>query len=81
LGGVERRSRRVVRAREVVDAILLQPGLFSLQTIEAESGASPMTVRKALKELIGTGAARRLGPDPAWAKAGRAPVLYDLVRE
>lgn len=70
-------QRRSVRADEVVDVIGGLTGPFTLQAIESASGASPMTVRKALTGLIDTGQVRRIGPDPTWSSAGRAPVLYE----
>jgi len=43
-----------------------------------EVGGSPMTIRKALNELIADGTIERLGPDPDHHELGRAPIVYEV---
>jgi hypothetical protein len=69
-----------VRISTVKDAILKQPGDFTLAQIAAASGGSPMTIRKAMDEMIATGDVERIGPTPNWSQPGRAPILFRSTR-
>lgn len=53
-----------------------QKGEFKLASIAAAVGGSPMTLRKAVNQLIAEGVVQRLGPDPQWRQPGRAPILF-----
>ncbi|MBX3284192.1 MAG: hypothetical protein KF703_02515 [Actinobacteria bacterium] len=55
------------------------PKQFTLaQLAEAAGGGSPVTVRKAVDELIAEGRAAKLGPDANHTGPGRAPTIYEL---
>jgi hypothetical protein len=52
---------------------------FTVAEATGAVGGSPMTVKKALDELIETGRVERLGPVSGWTGRGRAPNAYRLV--
>jgi hypothetical protein len=55
------------------------PKRFTLaQLAEKAGGGSPVTVRKAVDELIDEGRAAKIGPDPDHSGPGRAPTIYEL---
>ena len=55
------------------------PKQFTLaQLAEKAGGGSPVTVRKAVDELIAEGRAAKLGPDANHTGPGRAPTIYEL---
>lgn len=51
----------------------------SQDLVGAVGGGSPMTVRKALQELISQGKVQSLGPHPSWGGRGRAPLRCKAV--
>lgn len=51
-------------------------GSFSLTDVRHASGASPMTARKAINQLIQEGSVERVGPDPHRTGQGRAHILF-----
>ncbi len=53
---------------------------FVLTDIADSVGGSPMTVRKAVDQLVADGTVRRLGPDPQHNGRGRAPIRYETAR-
>jgi len=56
------------------------PKQFTLgQLADKAGGGSPVTVRKAVDELIAEGRAAKLGPAPDHQGPGRAPTLYELI--
>jgi hypothetical protein len=61
----------------VKEAVFAMGGEFKLADLQV---ASPITVRKAVDELIEGGQVERLGPDPAHASRGRAPIVYRVGR-
>lgn len=69
---------RAVQAEHVAAVALRQRGAFTQYQLRAATGASPMTIRKALTQLIAAGKLHVIGPDPDWTKPGRAPTLYEL---
>lgn len=69
-------SRGQVRVEDVKAAARQQNGNFTLAELVAASGASPMTIRKAVDELVAAGEVDRLGPTPNWSNPGRAPILF-----
>lgn len=55
------------------------PKQFTLaQLADKAGGGSPVTVRKAVDELIAEGRAAKLGPDTNHTGPGRAPTIYEL---
>ncbi|QXC63058.1 hypothetical protein KSP35_09905 [Aquihabitans sp. G128] len=55
------------------------PKQFTLaQLADKAGGGSPVTVRKAVDELIAEGRAAKLGPDANHTGPGRAPTIYEL---
>lgn len=77
-GGRRRHSsgRGQVRVEQVKEAAARQTGIFTLADLAASSGASPMTIRKAVDELVKAGEIERLGPTPNWSQPGRAPIQF-----
>ncbi len=78
------RSSGAPRAAQVsvsaIKAVAVQmPKQFTLgQLADKAGGGSPVTVRKAVDELIAEGRAAKLGPAPDHQGPGRAPTLYEL---
>jgi len=64
---------------EVKQCALTQSGVFSLSDLKEAVGGSPMTLRKALNDLIKDGLIERLGADPEWKGIGRAPHRFRRV--
>ena len=52
---------------------------FSIRQLHDHTGASKMTVRKAVKKMLDDGAIASVGPDPAFSGPGRAPMLYGFI--
>jgi hypothetical protein len=71
-------NRSSVTAEAIKQHVLSRRGTFLLADLVADVGGSPMTVRKAVQELIATGAIRRLGPVSDRSRRGRAPVLFEV---
>lgn len=67
---------RITTSKQIKQSILERTGQFTLADIASSVGGSPMTIRKAVGELVDTGSLERLGPDPAWSNQGRAPILF-----
>jgi hypothetical protein len=61
----------------VKEAVFAGGAEFKLAELQV---ASPITVRKAVDELIESGQVERLGPDPHHNSRGRAPIVYRVVR-
>ncbi len=74
--GVESGS---VTAESIRRKVLELDGSFSLLDVASLAGGSPMTIRKAVADLVDAGRVRRLGPDPSHSGKGRAPVLYEVL--
>lgn len=78
------RSSGTPRAAQVsvaaIKSVAVQmPKQFTLgQLADKAGGGSPVTVRKAVDELIAEGRAAKLGPAPDHQGPGRAPTLYEL---
>lgn len=68
-----------VSVKTVKEAASRRTGSFTLADLAAETGASPMTIRKALATLIDGGAVTRIGPTPGWSQPGRAPILFTIT--
>jgi hypothetical protein len=70
-------SRRpAVSATEIKEAVLTLAEPFTLAEVMAKVGGSPMTVRKAVEDLIAEGRIERRGPVPGHSGRGRAPIQY-----
>jgi hypothetical protein len=72
-------TRGQVRVEQVKVAAGRQTREFTLADLAAVSGGSPMTIRKAVDELVAAGEIERLGPTPNWAQPGRAPIQFRPV--
>lgn len=77
--GEGQQRARAVPVAELKEFILKQEGTFVLIDIMNGLGGSPATVRKAVDELIDGDQVTKLGPDPDWQGAGRAPMLYQTT--
>lgn len=75
--GVAKERSGSVSVIQVKSAVQQVRGTFHLSEIAIAAGGSPMTIRKAVSELIDEGRVRRIGPDPQWSGKGRAPILYE----
>ena len=71
--------RKSVSSAEIKDAVLSFPEPFTLAEVMAKVGGSPMTVRKAVEELVAGGQVERRGPVPGYSGRGRAPIQYARV--
>lgn len=65
-----------VTAARVASHIQTLTEPFLLVDVIAAVGGSPMTIRKAVEQLIASGHLSRVGPDPNHDGRGRAPILY-----
>ncbi len=72
-------SRASVPVEDIKSAARKLRGQFSSADVGRAAGGSPMTIRKALSQLVQEGVIRRLGPAPDWSTKGRAPILYERV--
>jgi hypothetical protein len=79
------RSSGAPRAPQVsvatIKSVAVQmPKQFTLgQLADKAGGGSPVTVRKAVDELIAEGRAAKLGPAADHQGPGRAPTVYELI--
>ncbi|MDQ3524959.1 MAG: hypothetical protein M3451_07895 [Chloroflexota bacterium] len=71
-----RPSTRSTTVDDIKRGVMARQDAFTLATIAADVGGSPMTVRKAINEMIETGHVEREGPKPDWSGPGRAPILF-----
>lgn len=69
-----RRAR--VRVEDVKTVAAKRTGEFTLAELIDSTGGSPMTVRRAVNQLVDAGDIERLGPAPSWGREGRAPIIY-----
>ena len=65
-----------VTAKQIAEHIKSLDVPFVLTDITARIGGSPMTVRKAVEQLIAEGSVVRLGPAQGHDGRGRAPISY-----
>ncbi|HEY8543543.1 MAG TPA: hypothetical protein VIL36_00790 [Acidimicrobiales bacterium] len=72
----ERKRAKAVPVEEVKNYVLGLSGTFVLADVMNGIGGSQATVRKALDELIESGAVEKLGPVPGYSGRGRAPIQY-----
>jgi hypothetical protein len=68
--------RPAVSAVDIKEAVLTLAEPFTLSEVMAKVGGSPMTVRKAVEDLIAEGRVERQGPVPGYSGRGRAPIQY-----
>ena len=69
-----------VGINQIVSHVQTMTGPFVLTDIADQVGGSPMTIRKAVDQLVGAGTVERLGSDPQHNGRGRAPIRYRVVR-
>lgn len=72
----ERQRAKAVPVKDIKAHILEFKGTFILTDITNAVGGSQATVRKAVDELVETGAIEKLGPMPHYTGRGRAPIQY-----
>jgi hypothetical protein len=65
---------------QVVAHVQTMTGPFVLTDIADQVGGSPMTIRKAVDQMVANGTVERLGADPRHNGRGRAPIRYRTVR-
>jgi hypothetical protein len=70
------RRRPAVSTADIKEAVLTFVEPFTLNVVMAKVGGSPMTVRKAVEDLIADGKVEKQGPVPNYAGRGRAPIQY-----
>jgi hypothetical protein len=73
----ERRRAKAVPVDEVKAFVLGLSGTFVLADVMNGAGGSQATVRKALDELVESGAVEKMGPVPGYSGRGRAPIQYN----
>lgn len=66
-----------VSAQKIKAHVASKSGKFTLADIADEVGGSPMTLRKAIAELVADGSVAKLGTDPTHTGRGRAPIVYE----
>jgi len=77
--GPPKTRAKQVRLETIVHYVRGLTGTFVLSDIQKDVGGSPMTVRKAVEELVRSGEVERLGPQEHWSGKGRAPNVYRRV--
>ena len=70
---------RAVTTAQVKADIARRTSPFTLADVADRAGGSPMTIRKAVYELIAAGTVERLGPSTNWTRPGRAPIVFRTV--
>jgi hypothetical protein len=71
-------TRGSVSAEVIKQHVRGRRGTFTLADLSSDVGGSPMTVRKAVQELVSQGTVRRLGPAKDWTGRGRAPIVFEV---
>jgi hypothetical protein len=71
--------RKSVSSADIREAVMTFPEPFTLAEVMAKVGGSPMTVRKAVEDLVAGGQVERRGPVPGYSGRGRAPIQYARV--
>ena len=77
--GRHRSQHHSVTVDEIKADVIKRTSRFTFADVADSAGGSPMTVRKAIGELIDDGSVERLGPSPDWTRPGRAPILFQTV--
>jgi hypothetical protein len=77
--GEPSRRRPAVSTTDIKEAVLTFVEPFTLNVVMEKVGGSPMTVRKAVEDLIADGTVERPGPVPGYSGRGRAPIQYSRV--
>ena len=75
-GTGERQRAKAVPVDAIKAHVLGLKGTFVLTDVMSGVGGSQATVRKAVDELVESGAVEKLGPMPDYSGRGRAPVQY-----
>lgn len=73
------RSGGNVTIEQVKAHVATLPARFTLNDVAAGVGASSMTIRKAVTEMVDAGTVNKLGPAIDHGGRGRAPIEYQLV--
>lgn len=68
-----------VGINQIVSHVQTMTGPFVLTDIADQVGGSPMTIRKAVDQMVADGAVERIGADPQHNGRGRAPIRYRAV--
>ena len=74
-----RSSAGSVTIGQIVAHVQTMTGPFVLTDIADQVGGSPMTLRKAIEQMVQAAKVERLGPDPQFSGRGRAPIRYRTV--
>jgi hypothetical protein len=74
-GGTRPKASSVTVA-EIIAHVKTMTGPFLLVDIADQIGGSPMTIRKAVEQMVGDSTVERLGTDPQHNGRGRAPIRY-----
>ena len=69
-------SSRSVSSIEIKAEVSSWSGDFTLGDVVTKVGGSPMTVRKAVEDLVEQGVVERVGPMEHHGGRGRAPIVY-----
>jgi hypothetical protein len=72
----QRQRAKAVPVEDIKAYILGQKGTFVLADVTNGIGGSQATIRKAVEELVESGAVEKLGPVPDYSGRGRAPTQY-----
>jgi hypothetical protein len=75
----EPKRRPAVSTSDIKEAVLTFVEPFTLNVVMDKVGGSPMTVRKAVEDLIADGKVEKQGPVPGYSGRGRAPIQYARV--
>lgn len=68
-----------ISSEQIKHEVLTWSEQFVLSDVVGRVGGSPMTVRKAIDDLVESGAVRRLGPAHDHHGRGRAPIVYRVA--
>ena len=77
--GTRRPKAGSVTIAQIVAHVQTMTGPFVLTDIADQVGGSPMTLRKAIEQMVESAKVERLGPDPQFSGRGRAPIRYRTV--
>lgn len=79
VSGSPRPKAAAVTIPEITGHVQTMTGPFVLTDVADQIGGSPMTIRKAVEQLLAEQRVERLGPDPQHNGRGRAPIRYRTV--
>ena len=70
--------RKSVSVADIHSWIEQSSGPFTVNDVVSAVGGSPVTVKKAIDQLVDAGRAQKIGPVPDHTGPGRAPTLYQV---